>query len=99
MLIVQMMIGKVPIERLNGRNHSRYHGYTTGAQNRDAAIGQAKASGGDSEDLLLIRAALRSPASIASPAKCFGDTLCSRAANSGPLNRKLCTYVPSDPMR
>ena len=29
MLNVQMMIGSVEVERMNGSNHSKYQGYTT----------------------------------------------------------------------
>jgi len=50
MLIVQMIIGSVETERMNGRSQSKYHGYRTGAQKSDAAIGQEKAAedGGES---------------------------------------------------
>ena len=44
MLTVQMMIGSVEADRTNGSSQSRYHGYTTGAQRSDAAIGHANAS-------------------------------------------------------
>ena len=44
MLTVQMMIGNAEADRKNGSNQSRYHGYTTGAQKSDAAIGHANAS-------------------------------------------------------
>ena len=41
MLTVQLMIGSVDADVRNGKSHKRYHGNTTGAQNKDAAIGQA----------------------------------------------------------
>jgi hypothetical protein len=44
MLTVQMMRGSVETERKNGSSHSKYHGNTTGAHRREAAIGQANAS-------------------------------------------------------
>ena len=59
MLSVQIVIGSAEVDRMNGSTHSRYHGYTTGAHNSDAAIGQAKASGDDSADLALIQIAVR----------------------------------------
>ena len=61
MLNVQMMIGSVEVERMNGRIHRRYHGYTTGAHKSDATIGQANASDDHCEDLLLIQNAVRTP--------------------------------------
>ncbi len=67
MLNVQMMIGNVEVDRMNGSSHSRYHGYTTGAHNSDAAMGHANASEDPSVDLLLIQIAARKPTSAAIP--------------------------------
>ena len=50
MLTVQIMMGRVVVDRRNGSSQSRYHGYTTGAHNSDAAIGHANASADASED-------------------------------------------------
>src|SRR2546429_3624329 len=65
MLKVQIMIGTVEIDLMNGSIHSMYHGYTTGAHKSDAAIGQANASEGASEDasadFLLIQIAVTMP--------------------------------------
>jgi hypothetical protein len=44
MLTVQTMISCVEAEVRNGSSQSRYQGNTTGAQKRDAAIGQANIS-------------------------------------------------------
>jgi hypothetical protein len=38
------MSGSAEIDRRNGNSHRRYHGYTTGANKSDPAIGQANAS-------------------------------------------------------
>jgi hypothetical protein len=61
MLTVQMMIGTVEAERTKGRSQRRYHGYTTGAQRSDAAIGHANVSGDHSVALLLSQSATRNP--------------------------------------
>ena len=63
MLTVQMMIGTVEVDRRNGTNHSRYHGYTTGAHKSDAAIGQANASEDQAANFLLSQIAVRKPMS------------------------------------
>jgi hypothetical protein len=44
MLTVQMMISSVEAEVRNGSSQRRYHGNTTGAHKRDAAMGHANAS-------------------------------------------------------
>ena len=72
MLTVQMMIGNVEADRKNGSNQSRYHGYTTGAQKSDAAIGHANASGDHASEVFLSRTAVRKPTSTASPASNCG---------------------------
>jgi len=41
MLTVQMMINIVEADVRNGSSQRRYQGNTTGANNKDAAIGQA----------------------------------------------------------
>jgi hypothetical protein len=41
MLTVQMMISSVEADVRNGSSQRRYHGKTTGAHKRDAAMGQA----------------------------------------------------------
>jgi hypothetical protein len=41
MLTVQTTIGSIEADVRNGRSQSRYQGNTTGAQKRDAAMGQA----------------------------------------------------------
>ena len=90
MLNVQIMIGSVEVDRMNGSNHSRYQGYTTGAHKSDAAIGQANAED-DSADLRLIQIAVRKPTIAASPAAIRGAVTLSSSANTGSLKRKLCT--------
>src|SRR6266404_1518194 len=45
MLTLQMMISSVEADVRNGSSQRRYHGNTTGAHKRDAAIGQANWSG------------------------------------------------------
>jgi len=91
MLTVQMMIGNVEVDPTNGTSQSRYHGYTTGAQRSDAAIGQAKASGENSGASRLSQSAVMKPASTAQPAtNCSGATR-SSIANTGSLKRKLRT--------
>ena len=91
MLTVQMMIGTVEAERTNGRSQRRYHGYTTGAQRSDAAIGHANVSNDHSVALLLSQSATRNPATTASPTANCGAATRSIAANTGSLNRKLRT--------
>src|SRR5258708_24551870 len=98
MLKVQTMIGTVEVDFMKGSTHSRYHGYTTGAQKNDAAIGQANASEDPSADFLLIQIAVRKPASTASPATTCGAATRSSVANTGSLKRNLCTYVPREPL-
>ena len=91
MLKVQTMIGTVEADRRNGSSHSMYHGYTTGAHKSDAAIGQANASEDHAGVLLLIQIAARKPMSAASAAATCGAITRSSLANTGSLNRKLCT--------
>src|SRR5713226_6653823 len=100
MLTVQMMIGTVEADRRNGSSQSRYHGYTTGAHKSDAAIGQANASEDHAVALLslLMQIAVRKPTSTASPTTSCGAATRSSVANTGSLKRKLCTYVPSEPI-
>src|SRR5258708_33370645 len=88
MLTVQMMIGTVEGDRMNGSSHSRYHGYTTGAHRSDAAIGHANASADDGA-LLLSQIATRNPATKASPTANSGAVTRSSAAKTGSLKRKL----------
>ena len=73
MLTVQMMINSVEADVRNGNSHSRYHGNTTGANNRDAAIGQANASGDHLGAAFLSQVAAINPTSTASPANNCGD--------------------------
>src|SRR5205809_8086748 len=98
MLTVQMMIGTVGADRTNGSSQSRYHGYTTGAQRSDAAIGHANASEDHAGALLLIQIAVRKPASTASPATNCGAATRSIVANTGSLKRNLCTELQSEPI-
>src|SRR6516165_3530810 len=98
MLTVQIMTGSVENNRRNGRIHSRYHGYTTGAHRSDPAIGQANASEDNAGDPLLSRIAIRKPTSTASATTSCGAATRSSVANTGSLKRKLCTYVPSEPI-
>src|SRR5258707_9304603 len=98
MLTVQRMISSVEGDVRNGSSQRRYHGNATGAHKRDAAIGQANMSGDDSGAALLSQVAVTSPTSTASPASNCGGAARSSAANTGPLNRKPCTYVPSEPI-
>ena len=91
MLTVQMMIGAVDAERTNGSSQRRYHGYTTGAQRSDAAIGHANVSGDHSMVLLFIQSATRNPPTTASPTANCGAATRSSAANTGSLKRKLRT--------
>src|SRR5215470_4890210 len=83
-LTVQMLSGSVKVDRMNGSNHSRYHGYTTGAQKSDAAIGQAKAS----EDPILdsTKNLLQAePESLSGPKPCGFGT-----AGAGPVGHSEC---------
>src|SRR5689334_3366613 len=98
MLTVHIKIGTVEAERRNGSSHNKYQGYTTGANKSDAAIGQASASEDKSANLDLIQIAASKPASNAKPAATWGVITRSKIANSGSLKRKLCTYVPSEPI-
>src|SRR5712692_1051364 len=98
MLTVQMMISSVEADIRNGSSQRRYHGNTTGAHKRDAAIGQANRSGDHSGAALLSQVAVTNPTSTASPASNCGGATRSSVANTGPLKRKLCTYVPSEPI-
>jgi hypothetical protein len=91
MLKVQIMIGTVEVDLMNGSSHSMYHGYTTGAHKSDAAIGQANAFEDPSADFVLIQIAARKPTSTASPATNCGVATRSRVANTGSLKRNLCT--------
>jgi len=91
MLKVQTMIGTVEVDFMNGSTHTRYHGYTTGAQKSDAAIGQANASKDPSADFLLIQIAVRKPTSTARPASSWEAATRSSVANTGSLKRNLCT--------
>src|SRR5579864_7048276 len=104
MLTVQRMISSVEADVRNGSSQRRYHGNTTGAHKRDAAMGQANMdqanwSGDHSGAALLIlsQVAVTNPASTARPTSHSGGASRSSAANTGPLKRKLCTYVPSEP--
>src|SRR6266852_8927645 len=100
MLTVQSMISSVEADVKNGNSQRRYHGNTAGAHKRDAAIGQANCSGDQSGAalLLLSQVAVANPASTASPTSNCGGATRARAANTGPLKRKVCTYVPSEPI-
>ncbi len=72
MLTVQMISGNVDFDRTNGSSQSKYHGYTTGAQRSDAAIGQANASADSVWDLVLNQTAIRTPTKAASAAMTCG---------------------------
>src|SRR6266404_8862553 len=75
MLTVQMMISSVEADIRNGSSPRRYHGNTTGAHKRDAAIGQANRSGDHSGAALLSQVAVTNPTSTARPASnCGGAT-------------------------
>src|SRR5258705_12933743 len=103
MLTVQRMISSVEADVRNGSSQRRYHGNTTGAHKRHAAMGQtncgqANWSGDHSGVARLWQVAVTNPTRTANPAsKCGGDTGWS-AANTGPLKRKSRTYVPSEPI-
>src|SRR5579864_1165978 len=98
MLTVQTMINSVEGDVRNGSSQSRYQGNTAGAHKSDAAIGQANTWGDNSGDTLLSQDAVASPTSTASPASKSGGATPSSAANRGPLKRKVCTYVSSEPV-
>src|SRR6185369_3945372 len=98
MLTVQTAINSVEAEVKNGRSQSRYQGNTAGANNRVAANGQTDNSGVHSRTVLLSHTAVPSPASTASNARNCGDAIWLRSSKTGPLNRKVCTYVPSEPI-
>src|SRR5947207_2978395 len=103
MLTVQTMITSVEADLRNGSSQRRYHGNTAGAHKRDAGIGHANTSpanvsGDHSDAALLSHIAVTSPTSTARPASNCGGATRSRIANTGPLKRKLCTYVPSEPI-
>src|ERR1700732_290740 len=98
MLTVQTMISSVEGDLRNGSSHRRYHGNTAGAHKRVAAIGQANMSGDDSGAVFLSQVAVPNPTSTASPASNCGGATRSSIANTGPLKRKFCTYVPSAPI-
>ena len=68
MLKVQIMIGTVEVDLINGSNHNMYHGYITGAHKSEAVIGQAKSPEQHSSDLFLHQIAVKKPARTASPA-------------------------------
>src|ERR1700692_2509395 len=98
MLTVQRMISSVEADIRNGSSQRRYHGNTTGAHKRQAAMGQANRSGDNSDAALLIlcQVAVTNPTSTARPASNCGGATWSSAANTGPLKRKFWTYVPSE---
>jgi len=105
MLTVQRMIRSVEDDVRNGSSQRRYQGNTTGAHNRDAAMGQANWdqsnwSGDLSGAALLIRSqvAVTNPASTAKAASNCGGATRSSTANTGPLKRNPCTYAPSEPI-
>src|SRR5580692_602805 len=103
-LTVQMMIGSVDADVRKGSSQRRYHGKTAGAHKRDAAMGhanmgQANASGDNSwAASLLSQVAVTIPASTARPASNCGGATRASIAKTGELKRKLCTYVPSEPI-
>src|SRR6185437_2548742 len=72
MLTVKRMISSVEADVRNGSSHRRYHGNTTGAHKRDAAIGQANTCGDHSGAALLSQVAITNPTSTASPASNCG---------------------------
>src|SRR5581483_4716393 len=108
MLTVQMMIGSVEADTRNGSSQRRYQGNTTGANKRDAAMGQTNMgqekmgqTNTSEDDLgtarLLSQLAVANPTSTASPASNGGGATLSRIANTGPLKRKPRRYAPSEP--
>ena len=75
MLTVQIMISSAEGDVRNGRRQRKYHGNTTGAHKRDAAIGKANTSGDHSGAVILSQVAVTNPTSTASPARnCGGAT-------------------------
>src|SRR6266496_5117227 len=103
MLTVQRMISSVEADVRNGSSQRRYQGNTTGAHKRDAAMGQANMCGDHSgaallSDALLNKVAVANPTNPANPASNCGGATRSSIANTGPLKRKPCTYVPSEPI-
>src|SRR5215831_8659041 len=98
MLTVQTMSNSVEGEVRNGSSQRRYQGNTAGAKKRDAAIGQANTSRRNSGNALLSQLAVTNPASTANAVSNCGGATSSSAANTGPLKRNVCTYVPSDPV-
>src|ERR1700736_5780389 len=98
MLTVQTRITRVEGDLRNGSSQRRYQGNTAGANKRDAAIGHANMSGDHSGAALLSQVAVANPTSTASPASNCGGATRSSIANTGPLKRQFCTYVPSDPI-
>src|SRR4030081_3666379 len=91
------MSGSVDVERRNGSSQRRYHGYTTGAHARDAAIGHAHLSAQHAGGLRPRHAAARTPTIAARPAPNVGLTTGSIVANTGSLNRIGTGYTPIDP--
>jgi len=69
---VQNRISSVEAEVRNGSSQRRYQGNTTGANKRDAAMGQATASGAHFGDALLRKAAVMNPTNTAIPANNTG---------------------------
>src|SRR5437588_7775672 len=98
MLTVQKMISSVEADTRNGSSARRYHGNTTGAHKSDAAMGQANWSGDHSGLVRLSQAAVASPANTANAASNCGGASRASVANTGPLKRKVCTYVPREPI-
>src|SRR5579862_8453185 len=97
MLTVQTMIRTVEADVRNGNSQRRYHGNTTGAHKRDAAMGHASTLGEASGAVPLSNVAVTNPTTTANAASnCEGTTL-SSAANTGPLKRKVWMYVASEP--
>src|SRR5690242_11734619 len=98
MLTVQTMISSVDADVRNGSSQRRYHGNTTGAHKSVAAMGQANTSGDDSGAAILSQLAVTNPTRTANPASNCGGATKLSVANTGPLKRKLCTYIPSEPI-
>src|SRR5579864_8883392 len=61
MLTVQIMISSVEADLKNGSSQRRYQGNTTGANKRDAAMGQANAEARNTEGTELRRNTVTSP--------------------------------------
>src|SRR5947209_5377538 len=97
MLTVQIVISRVEADVRNGISQRRYQGNTTGAQKRDAAMGQANTSAENSGDALLKYIAIANPTSTASPTSTCGDAMWCSNSKTGPLKRKPLTYAPSEP--